>query len=129
MYVGFDIVGLDSESHGQFCMQDLCYSHSVKEKQCIVLHLTNRMDGQLKMIDNSASGELEEIVQVYKVAEDGLAYCHVGYLPKCLFWKYGSSHFDKMFVHVPKDYQISNSYEQKSVTSFLGNGIRKDHMR
>jgi hypothetical protein len=29
-------------------------------------------------------GEPEHIVQVYKIAEDGLAYCHVGYLPKRL---------------------------------------------
>jgi hypothetical protein len=109
-----DIVGLDSEPHGRCCRQHLCCSHSVKEND--VFFCT----WQIQLIGNSTSGEPEEIVQVYKVAED-LAICHVGYLPKRLFWKYGPKQFDKMFVHVLKDYRTSNnSHEQRRSHHFYG---------
>jgi hypothetical protein len=81
---------------------------------------------QIQLIDNSTTGELEE---VYKVVEDGLAYCHVGYFPKRLFWKFGPKLFDKMFVHLLEDYGISNNSHEQSWSSFLWNGIRKDHTR
>jgi hypothetical protein len=62
----------------------------------------------------TSSGEPEEVVQVCKVVEDGLAYCHVGYLPKRLFQKYGPKQFDKMFFCVLKDYRISDNSHERS---------------
>jgi hypothetical protein len=110
-----DIVGLDSESHGQSCTQHLCCGHSVKVND--VLFCT----WQIQLIEEVRTGELEEVVQVYKVAEDGLAYCHVGYLPKRLFRKYGPKQFDKIFVRVLKDYWISdNSHERSRSHHFYG---------
>jgi hypothetical protein len=78
-----DIVGLDSESHGWSCMQHLFCRQNVKENN--VLFCT----WQIQLIEEVMTGEPEEVFQVYTVAEDGLAYCHVGYLPKRLFRKYG----------------------------------------
>jgi hypothetical protein len=115
-----DIVGLDSESHGRSCTQHLCCGHSVKEND--VLFCT----WQIQLIENSTLGEPEEVVQVYKIAEDGLAYCHVGYLPKRLFRKYGPKQFDKMFLRVLKDYRISdNSHERSRSHHFYGMALGK----
>jgi hypothetical protein len=115
-----DIVGLDSESLGRSCTQHLCCGHSLKEND--ILFCT----WQIQLIENSTLGEPEEVEQVYKVAEDGLAYCHVGYLPKRLFCKYGPKQFDQLFVRVLKDYRISdNSHEQSRSHHFYGMALGK----
>jgi hypothetical protein len=110
-----DVVGLDSESHGRSCTQHLCCGHSVKVGDMLFC------TWQIQLIEHSNMSEPEEVIQVYKVAPDGLAYCHVGYLPKRLFRKYGPKQFDKLFLRVLIDYRISdNSHERSRSHHFYG---------
>jgi hypothetical protein len=110
-----DVVGLDSESHGRSCTQHLCCGHSVKVGD--ILFCT----WQIQLIEHSNLSEPEEVIQVHKIAPDGLAYCHVGYLPKRLFRKYGPKQFDFFFLRVLIDYRISdNSHERSRSHHFYG---------
>jgi hypothetical protein len=78
-----DVVCLVSESHGQSCTQYLCCGHSVKVVDMLFC------TWQIQSIEHSNSSDPNELIQVYKFSPDGLAYCHIGYLPKRLFQKYG----------------------------------------
>jgi hypothetical protein len=103
-----DVVGLDNESHGRSCTQHLCCGHTVKVDDVLFC------SWQIVVIEEGEDAIPEEVIQVYKVAEDGLAYCHVGFLAKRLFKKYGPKAFDKMFLLVKKDYRVSDNSHERS---------------
>jgi hypothetical protein len=65
--------------------------------------------------------DIEEHVKVFKVGPDGLASCHVGYLPCRLFKAFPAPSFDLMFLKVKVDYRISdNQHERSRSGRFLG---------
>jgi hypothetical protein len=105
-----DVVGIDSETHGRSCTAHLCCGHNVKVGDILFC------SWQIQLIDDEddlENAEPEEVIQVHKVDMDGHAYCHVGYLAKRVFRKYGPKQFDKMFLRVKVDYRISdNSHER-----------------
>jgi hypothetical protein len=49
----------------------------------------------------------EEVVKVFKIEKDGMANCHVGYLPRRLFKKHGANKFDSLFLRVVDDLRTS----------------------
>lgn len=67
------------------------------------------------LFDDSEDDEdgMEEVVKIYKVERDGMANCHVGYLPRRLFKKHGAKSFDALFLRVDIDLRVSpNSSER-----------------
>lgn len=59
-------------------------------------------------------GPLEEVVKVFKIERDGMANCHVGYLPRRLFKKHGAKQFDGIFLRVVSDLRTSENTAERA---------------
>jgi hypothetical protein len=96
------------------------YSSFVLRTKCegwwrVILHIAN------SLIKHSMSSKSEEVMQVNRVAPDGLLVFQVSYSPKRLFQKYDPKQFDNLFLCVLIDYHISdNSHKRSRSQHFYG---------
>lgn len=121
--ISVDVVGVDSKTNGRCCNQhDIC-GRSLRIGDILFTEWSMQRaidldcDDLLQPIDN-----LEEVVKVYKVDEDGIARCHVGYLKKRLFYPFGGAdQFDSLYLRLLVDYRRSvNEYERSRSQQSLG---------
>jgi hypothetical protein len=123
--VTIDVVGVDSELNGRSCSLHPCCGHTILIGDKLVCSwgvAAAPKQWQLKTaLKKVPEEELEEHVKVYKIGTDGLASCHVGYLPRRLFKSNPAPSFDLMYLRVKLDYRISNNQHERSRSSrFLG---------
>jgi hypothetical protein len=99
-----EVVGLESSSDGRSCNQHLCCGQYIRKNDKLVCQW------QMQAINSNTP---EAVVQVYALNNDGLPSCHVGYIPKRYFKKFGVQRFQLMFLRVKTDYRVSlNSMER-----------------
>jgi hypothetical protein len=123
--VHIDVVGVDSEINGRSCSLHPCCGHSLYIGDKLVCSwgvASAPKRWQLKTsLKKTNDEEIEEYVKVFKVGTDGLASCHVGFLPRRLFRNYPAPSFDLMFLRIKEDYRISeNQHERSRSGRFLG---------
>jgi hypothetical protein len=54
-------------------------------------------------LDNKDNYGSEEVIKVYKGSKDGMAGCHVGFLPRRYFKKHPAKKFDRIILRVVTD--------------------------
>jgi hypothetical protein len=123
--VTIDVVGVDSELNGRSCSLHPCCGHTILIGDKLVcswgVSTAPKRWQQKTPLKKVPEEELEEHVKVFKVGTDGLASCHVGYLPRRLFKANPAPSFDLMFLRVKLDYRISdNQHERSRSGRFLG---------
>jgi hypothetical protein len=109
---GFDVVGVDSGSHGRSCTQHSVCGHFVVVNDKLYC----------KWAVQSFDDTPESCVQVYKLAADGHVGCHVGYLPRRLVKsstdkngeKDGGKSYEGMWLKVIKDLRTSDNSSERS---------------
>jgi hypothetical protein len=75
----------------------------------------NNTSHALDLFDDSDNDTgYEEVVKVYKIESDGLANCHVGYLPQRLLQKHGANKIDSLFLCVDDDLRTSPNTADRS---------------
>jgi hypothetical protein len=69
---------------------------------------TNNASHTVNVFENSDNDNgYEEVVKVFKIERDGMASCHVVYLPRRLLKKHGANKFDSLFLCVIDDLRSS----------------------
>jgi hypothetical protein len=112
---GIDVVGVDNGSHGRHCENHEVCGHFVKANDYLYCKWA---------VQKFDSGELESCVQVYKLAADGHAGCHVGYLPRRLIKasrdkddvrkKDGGKRYNGVWLKVISDLRLSDNSAERS---------------
>jgi hypothetical protein len=111
---GIDVIGVDNGSHGRNCERhDVC-GHFVKGDDYLFCKwAVQKFDSDLA----------ESCVQVFKLAADGHAGCHVGYLPRRLVkasrnkdnnQKDGGKSYDGVWLKVVADLRLSDNSAERS---------------
>jgi hypothetical protein len=78
-----EVVGVESSTHGRSCYQRICCGHYVRSTDKLVCRW------EVQLIDETPSGVPEEVVQVYTLTKDGFTGCHIGYIPRRYYFKFG----------------------------------------
>ena len=121
-----DVVGVDSELNGRSCSTHPCCGHTIVVGDKLVCNwgvAVTPKKWQLKTLlkKNATEEEIEEHVKVHKIDNNGLATCHVGYLPKRLFKQYTATSFHLMYLRIKEDLRVSeNQHERSRSGRFLG---------
>jgi hypothetical protein len=76
----------------------------------------------MQLIDESPGGEEEEVAQVFTLTDDGFAGCHIGYIPKRYYYKFGFRRFDLMYLKLHEDYRFSDNSAERQ-RSYKSNGM------
>jgi hypothetical protein len=106
---------LEKNTDGRNCVQHACCGTFVAVNDKLIC------TWQIQSFDPVGTPSAEEVVQVHKIGRDGLVSCHVGYLPKRLFVKYGAKRFDLMYLRVTDDLRTSvNSHERSRSKRYYG---------
>jgi hypothetical protein len=99
-----EVLGLESSDDGRNCTMHLCCGHYIRKNDKLVCEST------LQVINSNTP---EPVVKVFSLNNDGLPQCHVGYIPKHYFRKFGTDRFHLMYLRVKTDYRVSlNSMER-----------------
>jgi hypothetical protein len=120
-----DVVGVDCGLGGRSCNQHMCCGHSIQIGDKLVCKWNVGIVPQkwrAKPPPNEEGVvEMEEQVKVYKLIEDGLVSCQIGYLPRRLFKQKAALLFDLSYLRVTEDLRLSYSkHERTRSTRFLG---------
>lgn len=100
-----DVIGVDNESDGRSCTSHAICGHFVTINSILVCKWAVQEFGEGP----------EECVQVWRVSpQDGLANCHVGYIPRRYFKRNTPKEFENLVLEVSEDLRISdNSHERQ----------------
>jgi hypothetical protein len=102
-----DVVGVSNNGGGRFCTTHQTCGDSVV--------VSNKLYCVWKVQPNNDNPKLmEEVVKVYKIDDDGLARCHVGYLPRRYFHRFNPLWFDEMYLRVKEDLRLSSNNQELS---------------
>jgi hypothetical protein len=110
-----EVLGCESSAHGCACEQHLCCGRWVRKGDKLVCKWEHQEI-------NEMYDEEEEDVQVFSLNSEGYHGCHVGYIPRHRFLKYGANRFDLMYLKVIDDYRFdeNNAIRQRS---YKNNGM------
>jgi hypothetical protein len=101
-----EVVGLEINEDGRSCEQHLCCGRSVFQNDKLICSWH---------VEPTEDEDLDEVVKVHKIGTDGFVTCHVGYLPKRMFVKYGGAKkFDLMYLRVTDDLRVSENKHERS---------------
>jgi len=99
-----DVIGVDVGDSGRSCTTHMACGHYVQVSNILIA----------KWCVQDFGNGLEQCYQVWKIGQDGLPTCHVGYLPKRLFSKKPDKYFDGIVLRVAEDLRVSeNSAERQ----------------
>lgn len=109
---GIDVVGVENGSNGRNCEQHPICGHFVATYDYLYC----------KWAVQTIDGQDEACVQVFKLASDGFAGCHVGYLPRRLIKssrdkegkKDGGKAYDGVWLKVVSDLRLSANTSERS---------------
>jgi hypothetical protein len=102
---GVDVIGVDNGMNERNCTQHPICGHLVKEGD----KLFCKWEVQKFEEDEEPQG----CIQVFKVGLDGLATCHVGYLPKRLLKKEQGKVYHNAWLRVIQDYRLSDNSSER----------------
>jgi hypothetical protein len=109
---GINVVGVDNGSHGCHCEHHGTCGHFVKAEDFLFCKWA------VQKFDDAP----ESCVKVFKLAADGHAGCHVGYLPRCLVkssknnnsTKDGGKGYDGVWLKVVQNLCLSDNSAEHS---------------
>ncbi len=106
-----DVVGLEKSDSGRSCTLHLCCGQYIRTNDKLVCQwCVQSLNGNVP----------ESVVQVWSLNNDGLPGCHVGYLPKRYFKKFGCERFHLMYLRVKLDYRGSENQCERSRSNHNG---------
>jgi hypothetical protein len=114
--INVEVNGVESSTNGRACERHLCCGHYVRCTDKLVCKWG------MQRIDESPTGKDEEVVFVHALDEEGYAGCHIGYIPRHYFPKYGAKAFDLAYLKVTEDYRKNNNSAERH-RSYKSNGL------
>lgn len=95
-----EVVGLENSEDGRSCEQHDCCGQFIRKNDKLVCQWA------MQCINSNTP---QAVVRVFSLHNDGLQGCHVGYIPKRYFPKFGVELFNLMYLRVITDYRYSDN--------------------
>ena len=111
-----DIVGLSSNTNGRSCTAHSCCGDIVFVNSKLLL------EWSVQEIKRNTKARIEEVIKAWKIADDGMPCCHVGYVSVSMLSNYNPTSFEGLFLRVKRDLRISDNSHERQRSRFY-NGI------
>ena len=61
------------------------------------------LEWSVQKIKRNTKFRIEEVIKAWKIADDGMLCCHVGYVAVSMLSNYNPTNFDGIFLRVKRD--------------------------